>query len=442
MRAKREGLLKTNASVRDAINEQLRINQSLIQKANDKAYSDDEDHVNDTESEGSEDEDEEARVTRVKNSGKKAIASEINDLEESELPKTGLLGLPFMRKAAERQREQARLDAANMLEQLDEEEFDDDDDDDDDEHNDIRKTRLEHAAIEDEDQDEKLKAPTKDGETIVDEPAPETRNGQQVEEVAFSAGLKTVTSGPINVEAQPTARGKRKAVDRAIDTELVELGGKSREKKAKSGKDSSHPAWLFGSESASKSIERKGERHRSDKEGDLATTQVNVMGNKPQAGQPKRDDKEYSIQEEEEDHEEDGEDEEEGLARENHLNLVREAFAGDDVQAAFDAEKAALVDDELPDGNPDAAAVALPGWGSWAMEGPSKKQKAREERARAQAQQKRATAAGQRKDASKKHLILSEKVRQQRDRAAVVSRVGPLICGLFAERNVLQCTVR
>ena len=44
-------------------------------------------------------------------------------------------------------------------------------------------------------------------------------------------------------------------------------------------------------------------------------------------------------------------------------DLVRLAFAGDDVQADFAAAKAAEVGEELPPADVDAP---LPGWGQWA----------------------------------------------------------------------------
>ncbi|MCJ1351825.1 MAG: hypothetical protein MMC33_001809 [Icmadophila ericetorum] len=57
----------------------------------------------------------------------------------------------------------------------------------------------------------------------------------------------------------------------------------------------------------------------------------------------------------------------------NNLDLIREAFAGDEVTADFDTEKNDLIAEE----DEKTIDVTLPGWGSWVGEGLSKRSQAR-----------------------------------------------------------------
>ncbi|GFR45758.1 hypothetical protein Agub_g7173 [Astrephomene gubernaculifera] len=84
-------------------------------------------------------------------------------------------------------------------------------------------------------------------------------------------------------------------------------------------------------------------------------------------------------------------------------DLIRQAFAGDDVEAEFAAEKAAAVAGELPQIEEPSA---LPGWGAWAgqQRNPKWMQTAKEK-----ATKQRAEAAANRKDAQLKYVVISEK---------------------------------
>ena len=84
-------------------------------------------------------------------------------------------------------------------------------------------------------------------------------------------------------------------------------------------------------------------------------------------------------------------------------DLVRRAFAGDDVVAEFAAEKAKDVDAELPS---EEVAGALPGWGTWAS---AKSEPKWAIEAKAKAAAKRAAAAASRKDSGLQYVVISEK---------------------------------
>ena len=94
--------------------------------------------------------------------------------------------------------------------------------------------------------------------------------------------------------------------------------------------------------------------------------------------------------------------------QEKKLSLQERAFAGDDVVAAFAAEKAELVDDE----DEKEISTHLPGWGSWTGEGLSKSIRKANKKAAHNPLYKTKVAgvrANERKDAGMDRVIVSEK---------------------------------
>eukprot|EP00271_Cylindrocystis_brebissonii_P022634 TRINITY_DN878_c0_g3_i1.p1 TRINITY_DN878_c0_g3~~TRINITY_DN878_c0_g3_i1.p1 ORF type:complete len:1258 (-),score=449.77 TRINITY_DN878_c0_g3_i1:103-3876(-) len=95
------------------------------------------------------------------------------------------------------------------------------------------------------------------------------------------------------------------------------------------------------------------------------------------------------------------------LASLSQQDLLRRAFAGDDVEAEFDEEKEKALDEEVP--RPEGP-VTLPGWGQWAhvqaKKGPPQWiLKEREKLAK-----QREAALGSRTDAKLKHVLISERL--------------------------------
>ncbi|KFM25617.1 U3 small nucleolar RNA-associated protein 14 [Auxenochlorella protothecoides] len=97
-------------------------------------------------------------------------------------------------------------------------------------------------------------------------------------------------------------------------------------------------------------------------------------------------------------------------------DLIRMAFANDDVAAEFAAEKASEVEAELPKVE---GVGTLPGWGNWAG---AQREPAWMAAARRKAEQQRAAAAAARKDAKMQYVILSERW----DKAAAKYRTATL----------------
>ena len=84
-------------------------------------------------------------------------------------------------------------------------------------------------------------------------------------------------------------------------------------------------------------------------------------------------------------------------------DLMRRAFANDDIEAAFEKEKLADVDAELPETD---VPKNLPGWGAWASEQRTPKwMQDAEKKVKAE----RAKALKNRRDAKLKHVVISEK---------------------------------
>eukprot|EP00897_Mesotaenium_endlicherianum_P003509 jgi/Mesen1/3186/ME000184S02248 len=87
--------------------------------------------------------------------------------------------------------------------------------------------------------------------------------------------------------------------------------------------------------------------------------------------------------------------------------LIRRAFAGDDVAAEFEEEKARALDEEVPR---QEGPVTLPGWGQWAGVQKKRGPPAWIQKEREAMEEKREDALRRRRDAKLKHVVISEKV--------------------------------
>lgn len=87
--------------------------------------------------------------------------------------------------------------------------------------------------------------------------------------------------------------------------------------------------------------------------------------------------------------------------------LIREAFAGDDVEEEFTKDKEEILNDENPE--PEKP-VSLPGWGQWTHVQKKKGLPSWMVEEHEIAERKREEALKKRKDAHLKHVIISEKL--------------------------------
>ncbi|GAQ90786.1 U3 small nucleolar RNA-associated protein 14 [Klebsormidium nitens] len=90
----------------------------------------------------------------------------------------------------------------------------------------------------------------------------------------------------------------------------------------------------------------------------------------------------------------------------SQAELVRRAFAGDDVEADFEARKAEMLDEEVP---AIEGPVTLPGWGQWTGVQKKKGLPGWIVKEQKDNEKKRNQAMAKRQDAGRKHVIISEK---------------------------------
>lgn len=87
--------------------------------------------------------------------------------------------------------------------------------------------------------------------------------------------------------------------------------------------------------------------------------------------------------------------------------LIRRAFAGDDVEKEFEEAKASAVEEELP---PAEGTVTLPGWGQWTDVQQKKGPPAWILKEQARLLARKEAAMKNRKDYKLKHIVISEKM--------------------------------
>lgn len=109
-------------------------------------------------------------------------------------------------------------------------------------------------------------------------------------------------------------------------------------------------------------------------------------------------------------------------------DLIRRAFAGDDVEAEFEKDKMDVLNDENPE--PEKP-VSLPGWGQWThvqqKMGPPSWMLEEHEKAK----RKREEALKKRKDSNLKHVIISEKIDKRVSRDILLfAQLAEKLCSL------------
>lgn len=91
----------------------------------------------------------------------------------------------------------------------------------------------------------------------------------------------------------------------------------------------------------------------------------------------------------------------------SQTELIRQAFAGDDVEEDFENDKLEILNEENPE--PEKP-VLLPGWGQWTRVQKKKGLPSWMLKEHENAKRKREEALKKRKDAHLKHVIISEKL--------------------------------
>ncbi|KAK9812342.1 hypothetical protein WJX73_003829 [Symbiochloris irregularis] len=326
-RALKRGVNVMDEGTREALDEQLRIGQELRRKVErvEEPGSSGDDSDDGTDASDQDDGDKPAETTggRDKLSQRAAKrmrtgALDILQGQDAEAPSKGLLALPFMRRALERQKATAQADAAEVLRELDRQDAGPDGDD-------------------------------------------ETGDGVgEDDEQAWGSG-RMVFGGTI----QPATQQAQPAADSGESSDEFE---DAEARIARVTQDTQPPAAALPQSKATARAAAAGVHV------DEADGLEDGQSMQPVKGQ--------------------------GMTQ---RELIAAAFAGDDVQAQFDADKAAEAEAEAP---PVEEPSQLPGWGNWADR---QREPAWLLSAKAQAQKKREEALQARKDANMKGVVISER---------------------------------
>jgi U3 small nucleolar RNA-associated protein 14 len=374
--------------VRDGVYEQARRNEELKRRIAGKDVSDDE--PSDGMSDDEEDEDEGGDNSNILRS--------VARLQQEKSEGKGLAGMKFMLAADERRRKGNNEDVERLRKELAVQDGDEDEDEDEEESHGLGRAIFGPQAI--------GKVPTKQKENRLEFEAPDASDAEEnVED-----DTTIVTDGQSKAKGNVDGKKRRSLLSRDQPTEEQMNGDGSKSLKdqfswlqAPKGKNKKKvsDAQVELDLDLSNTILKPEEVRRKVKRDDCKSVQKSdsAAGNTdgwksipmPSAGS-----------------EPDSADDEDSNPLQKNASLKQRAFAGDDVQIAFDAEKAdlALSEDEKE------VSSYLPGWGAWAGEGLSKKDKKVNTRAKHNPLFKSKTAgvkAADRKDAKLKNVVISEK---------------------------------
>ncbi|KAK2737702.1 hypothetical protein FQN57_007450 [Myotisia sp. PD_48] len=161
-------------------------------------------------------------------------------------------------------------------------------------------------------------------------------------------------------------------------------------------------------EEANPWLSENTKKHKRKKEVPNPASEISVIDNNPSAPQDKPKSKNssqndkiaYESNDEDDKGEGEGEDSMPVLLRNDEL--IKQAFAGDEVLATFNQEKKEIVEEE----DDKVVDTTLPGWGSWTGSGLSKAEK---RQVKTSTKLVKGLAADQRKDAKLDRVIINEK---------------------------------
>eukprot|EP01130_Rhizamoeba_saxonica_P012720 TRINITY_DN5396_c0_g1_i9.p1 TRINITY_DN5396_c0_g1~~TRINITY_DN5396_c0_g1_i9.p1 ORF type:complete len:381 (+),score=137.23 TRINITY_DN5396_c0_g1_i9:1341-2483(+) len=289
--------------------------------------------------------------------------------EESDEPKTGLFAMKFMKRADDRKKAEINEIKQQMMEEEDE----------------FERQRINTANKINGNDDEII--PKKESKKAKDEVGrkefkPKRKHGikkmgLQTSEVALGKGFSASTK-PIKIdhvfdteEFPEIETNEMDEEDTTFNLNKTKVEVKSRTNKPRTRKSKQAPA----PEKKKPSQTKKKAKPANDGANPwLKTTGEDDEIVKPKASKKKRGNKTAIIDVEAIENEVE-EDESFNLlasASEAQKDIIKRAFAGDDVEADFAAEKAAIISETLPE-----METALPGWGSWSGAGVKEQPKPR-----------------------------------------------------------------
>ncbi|KAG0563345.1 hypothetical protein KC19_8G023100 [Ceratodon purpureus] len=444
----KRGLKAHEDGSRDAIMEQLRAHSMLTKKIQSADFSDSEAS---SSSSSDEEGDEEAAATgkgksKMLAKAKAATFEALQFDEEAEAPKTGLFALPFMARAMEKKRNEARDEALAILEQLEQAEADEEGIGEDTAANEEKETENEGAGhsgrlafgdiavasraqnakrskskrtdddysdldldIEDEDDD--------DDDDVEDNEDGKKRKFQmhQAKKASPKAKSKKVDrQGNQKLGLEKTVEQESKVNETTPSKEAGESARKKKKKnKKKAGKK---PTALENGLQESKdpqttttgvvevSVFNKQTGFQSSKSTVTNTTVTEVADKHTSAGNKNLGQTASFLDLDDDDDTPEDKGLELSSKGASQEDLIRQAFAGDDVEADFRDTKSKAMDEEIAK---IEEPKALPGWGQWTHAQKKRDQSGWKEDLE---KKRREEAMKKRKDANLKFVVISEKM--------------------------------
>ncbi|KAL5983692.1 hypothetical protein ACLOJK_017783 [Asimina triloba] len=381
----KRGLKAQDEGTQAAISEQLHQHALLTRKMNSmKDNSSSDDSSDEDEDEGSTDSEGPSKLlTRAKEKTLKVME------EEDEMPKTGVLSLPFMVRGLEKRKESANEEAQLALQEYD--------------------SSLRH--FEDENGKETPKGGTSSGRRVF---GVDKKQSQDARYKVMSDGpSKNSDDSQDEFEARENNERHEEIVASQEEVQVnpglfLDEADMSHEtlfkikKEDDDGKDRKSPAVV---EFISSKQDPKVLDQSSDSESDEEMVD-GILSNGPMP--------EYELP--------------------SQADLIQSAFASDDVEGDFEKDKMEVLDDENPE--PEKP-VLLPGWGQWTHIQQKKGLPAWMTEEHEAARKKREDALKKRKDADLKRVIISEKIDKKAEKLRTKTLPFP-----FTSKEVFEQSIR
>ncbi|KAL4196932.1 hypothetical protein AMTRI_Chr04g248760 [Amborella trichopoda] len=365
----KRGLKAQDEGTRAAIAEQLHQHELLTRKMN---------SMKDSSSSDESSEDDDEGVSKLIENAKEETTKL---LDENDIPKSGVMSLPFMVRGIKKRKMEAYEEARLALEEYD-------------------------SSLKREDDDPNVKGGVVSGRRVFGEPKRQSQeptvrtksndiDGVSDSEDDFEVKEKVDSDpGPVQREAVVDLEVLREESERAHDPVYKSFDDIEKEL----GPKTTYDVAIFTSGSFQK--------RKYQKKIDVDTTKSKTALDTMPVQDPKETDDDTGGDEESE-----GESHSDGVDSDDNLptqsDLIHRAFAGDDVEEEFEKEKLALLNEEIPE--PEKL-VMLPGWGQWTDVQRKKGLPSWMVEEHESAKKKREDALKKRKDANLKHVIISERV--------------------------------
>ncbi|ETP48472.1 hypothetical protein F442_05801, partial [Phytophthora nicotianae P10297] len=420
--------IQADDATRSAIADQLRRGEELRRKMN-AVDSDDDMDDDDDDEEG----DAASRLQKRLEKQASALVTEIDEDSAEAGKKRGLQGMKFMQRAAEKQREKARVEAEKLLREIRTGEGADGDR--------VLSDGEDYLSSSDEAEKKSKKTKKKVVVTEQDKAAVDRAlsGALQTANVSMSGGVSARASGAISIDLGEGGSGVKLTNDKKQSKEL-ELGAKEKavETQAKTDTEDADMESAEGEENpwlSSTAIKSKRSKRNKKKnlnkgaQADVAAaieslaqdtkepskdSAIATLTNSKNSKKRKLDQSKTETKEPETSTGKKKKKAKKNAKSTDQDELVRRAFefvADEEDELAVEKDRLASQDADAKKGAEIAKLVGMSGWGSWAGDGVrvSKRQIAREQQAKEIAREAKQKALAGRKDARLERVLINEK---------------------------------